>query len=276
MTTTTPTFEIHEVRTHAEFVRLNEVLWTANFHPYEPIFTLCHATTGPAAADRAADIARDTDLHWTAHTQNPASHYIYALDRTSGRVAGGCEWSIHHSNPFPRGPQPVACTCYPEGSTKAEFAAQALTQCLKPRQAWFARAHAGVSRMGVHPDFRRRGVGRLLMRWGHERIDALGYECFIESGAMGRWLYEECGYRRVMGLAVDVARKNPSEEWERLMFEYRGMGMLLLWRPPRGAWDGKVPDGPWAVTEETWQKQEEQQEEQQEVAGEDAGPVEAV
>ncbi|PYH79070.1 GNAT family acetyltransferase [Aspergillus uvarum CBS 121591] len=258
MTSTThspphPPFDIREVVTKAEFARLNDVLWTANFHPYEPIFTLCHAITGPTTADRAADIARDTDLHWAAHERNPASHYVYVVDPTTGRVAGGCEWTFHHTNPFSEAPARVPCTWYPEGSEVAEFASHILTQCLLPRRAWFRRAHAGVNRMGVHPDYRRQGVGRMLMQWGHARIDVWGYECFIESGATGRWLYEECGYRRVMALAVDCARKNPSADWERLMFEYRSVGMLLLWRPPRGVWDERVPAGPWAVTEETWQ-----------------------
>ncbi|PYI24192.1 hypothetical protein BO99DRAFT_129043 [Aspergillus violaceofuscus CBS 115571] len=180
-----PHVEIHEVRTKAEFARLNDVLWTANFHPYEPIFTLCHAITGPTAADRAADIARDTDLHWAAHERNPASHYIYVVDPTTGRVVGGCEWTFHHTNPFPEGPVRVPCTWYPEGSEVAEFASHVLTQCLLPRRAWFQRAHAGVNRMGVHPDYRRQGVGRMLMQWGHARIDAWGYECLSIPGRWG-------------------------------------------------------------------------------------------
>lgn len=44
--------------------------------------------------------------------------------------------------------------------------------------------------MGVHPEFRRRGLGQLLMQWGHYRVDLLGYETFIESGPLGRWLFE--------------------------------------------------------------------------------------
>lgn len=106
--------------------------------------------------------------------------------------------------------------------------------------------------MGVHPDYRRRGVGRLLMQWGHERIDDLGYESFIEGSPMGRWLYEEFGYRRVVSLHVDLEKRNPSEEWSRLLHECRPPAILLLWRPPRGNWDGNLPDGPWAVEDGTW------------------------
>ena len=110
----------------------------------------------------------------------------------------------------------------------------------------------GVNAMGVHPDYRRRGVGRLLMQWGHERIDPLGYESWIEGSPIGRWLYEESGYKRVISLNIDFAKKNPSDEWNRLVHECQPPAILLLWRPPRGEWNDKVPPGPWAVTEDTW------------------------
>ncbi|PYH89212.1 GNAT family acetyltransferase [Aspergillus ellipticus CBS 707.79] len=246
-------FEIVEITTKEEYARLNDVLWTANFHPYLPVFTACHPVTGHTPSARALDRALDTDLQWAAHESNPSSHLIYAIDKATGRVAGGCEWWIFRDkNPFPNGPQPVPCTWYPEGSERAEFASRFLSQMLFPRQCWFQRPHAGVNRMGVLPDYRRRGVGRLLMQWGHERIDTLGYESFIESSPMARWLYEECGYRVVMGLHIDMEKKHPGEEWERLQYECCPPGVLLHWRPPRGVWDSKVPVGPWAVMGDTW------------------------
>ncbi|KAE8350626.1 GNAT family acetyltransferase [Aspergillus coremiiformis] len=248
----TTSFEIREITTKDEYARLNDVLWTANFHPYLPVFTACHSVTGHTPEDRSKDRALDTDIQWAAHVKNPASHLIYALDKATGRVAGGCEWWIFHENPFPNGPHSIPCTWYPEGSERAELASQFLSQAFFPRQCWLQRSHAGVNRMGVHPDYRRCGVGRLLMQWGHERIDEWGYESFIEASPMARWLYEACGYRRVMGLHIDLEKKDPGDEWERLTYECRPPGVLLLWRPPMGVWDEKVPTGPWAVTEETW------------------------
>jgi predicted N-acetyltransferase YhbS len=106
--------------------------------------------------------------------------------------------------------------------------------------------------MAVHPNYRGRGIGRLMMQWGHARIDPLGYESFIEGSPLGRWLYEKCGYRRVMGLYLDMAKANASDEWSRLVHECQPPGILLLWRPPRGEWTEKTPPGPWAVTNETW------------------------
>ncbi|KAE8391713.1 GNAT family acetyltransferase [Aspergillus alliaceus] len=245
-------FEVREITTKQEYAHLNDVLWTANFHPYLPVFTACHPVTGHTPEEYTKDRALDTDIQWANHLKNPASSLICAVDKASGNVVGGCEWWIFHENPFPNGPQPIPCTWFPEGSERAEFASQLLSKMFFPRQCWFQRPHAGVNRMGVHPNYRRRGVGRLLMEWGHEKIDQLGYESFIESSPMARWLYEEYGYRNIMGLHLDFAKKNPSDEWERLKYECRPPGVLLLWRPPKGVWDEKVPPGPWAVTKETW------------------------
>ncbi|KAL4903844.1 hypothetical protein BDW74DRAFT_179433 [Aspergillus multicolor] len=107
--------------------------------------------------------------------------------------------------------------------------------------------------MGVDPDYRRcGGDSRLLMQWAHDRIGAIGYESFIEGNPIGRWLYEECGYRRVVSLNIDLDKKNPSEEWSRLLYECRPPVIALLWRPPRVEGTEKVSSGPWAVTAETW------------------------
>ncbi|KAJ5638859.1 GNAT family acetyltransferase [Penicillium herquei] len=252
MTVTGSQFEVKVITTKEEYARLVEVLWAASARPYNPVFTAVHPINGHTPEDRARDKALDTEIRWNAHEKNPSSHLIYVIDKETGRVAGGCEWLIFRQNPFPNGPQPVKCTWYPEGTERAEYAEMMLNQAFFARQCWFQRPHAGVNAMGVHPDYRRKGVGRLLMEWGHEIIDPLGYESFIEGSPIGRWLYESCGYRRVMGLHVDFDKPNPSDEWLRLIHECKPPGILLLWRPPRGEWTEKVPPGPWAVTEETF------------------------
>ncbi|KAJ5737383.1 uncharacterized protein N7483_002508 [Penicillium malachiteum] len=226
--TATGSFEVKVIPTKEEYARLVEVLWAANMHPYNPVFTAVHPISGPTAEDRAQDKALDTEVRWSASERNPFSRLVYVIDKQTGRVAGGCEWLIYHENPFPNGPQPVKCTWYPESTERAEYAERVLNQALFPRQCWFQRPHAGVNAMGVHPDYRRQGVGRLLMEWGHAIVDPLGYESFIEGSPIGRWLYEECGYRRVMGLYVDLIKPNPSDEWSRLIHECKPPGILLL------------------------------------------------
>ncbi|KAL4982543.1 hypothetical protein BDW68DRAFT_192069 [Aspergillus falconensis] len=139
-------FEVKEIHTKEEYARLVDVLWAANFKPYNPVFTAVHPVSGHSAADRIRDKAFDTEIRRAAHEKNPPSYLIYANDKETGHVAGGSEWLIFHDNPFPKGPRPIPCTC------------RFLSQAFFPRQCWFQKVHAGVNAMGADPDYRRRGV----------------------------------------------------------------------------------------------------------------------
>jgi predicted N-acetyltransferase YhbS len=51
-----------------------------------------------------------------------------------------------------------------------------------------------LSLLFTHPDHYRRGVGKLLTRWGTERADEKGFECYVESSVEGRPLYVSEGF----------------------------------------------------------------------------------
>ncbi|KAL5044227.1 hypothetical protein BDW71DRAFT_199099 [Aspergillus fruticulosus] len=152
-------FEVKEIHTKEEYARLVDVLWAANFKPYNPVFTAVHPVSGHSAADRIRDKAFDTEIRRAAHEKNPPSYLIYANDKETGHVAGGSEWLIFHDNPFPKGPRPIPCTC------------RFLSQAFFPRQCWFQKVHAGVNAMGADPDYRRRGNDP------SEEWSRLVYEC---------------------------------------------------------------------------------------------------
>lgn len=48
--------------------------------------------------------------------------------------------------------------------------------------------------LSTHPDHQRRGAGTMLMKWGTEVADSLGYEAFIEASSYGKHLYESWGF----------------------------------------------------------------------------------
>ena len=52
----------------------------------------------------------------------------------------------------------------------------------------------------VHPEYRRRGVGRLLMAWGINKADEMGLESYIDATEAGMPLYETCGYTKASRL----------------------------------------------------------------------------
>ncbi|KAJ5112714.1 hypothetical protein N7532_000759 [Penicillium argentinense] len=195
-------FKVKVIPTKEEYARLVDVLWSANFNPYNPICTTVHLITGHTPSDRARDKALDTKIWWNASANNPYSHLIYVLDKETSHVAGGCECFIFCENPFPNGPQPIKCTWYPDGSKRKEYAECMLSQASFLRQSWFQRPHAGVNAMGVHPELRRRGFGRLL-EGGHARIDPLGYESFIERSPADGGFMRSMGIGELWGSAWD-------------------------------------------------------------------------
>ena len=67
----------------------------------------------------------------------------------------------------------------------------------------------------THPEYRRKGVGSLVMRWGLDHADKLGSESFVEATVEGKPLYERFGFEVVDTNELHVEEK-PSQEWKEL------------------------------------------------------------
>jgi GNAT superfamily N-acetyltransferase len=88
----------------------------------------------------------------------------------------------------------------------------------------------------VTTQYRRRGIGRLLMDWGCSRADKLGLEAFVESTLDGKSLYEACGFVVVDTYTIDANLDPSTAEWQTLK-----QGILpepqhcwIMWRPKGG------------------------------------------
>ena len=91
--------------------------------------------------------------------------------------------------------------------------------------------------MGVHPEHRKRGVGKTLMTWGINKARELNLESFIEASESGRYLYEQFGYRVLLKIAVDPVKRNPSDEWRKLTHELTPLQFYAMWRPANGTFE---------------------------------------
>jgi hypothetical protein len=58
------------------------------------------------------------------------------------------------------------------------------------------------------------------MKWGTDKADELGIECYVESSPEGKGLYEKFGFRTVREMSFDLkdcGRPDLGVDWLRLM-----------------------------------------------------------
>jgi GNAT superfamily N-acetyltransferase len=86
------------------------------------------------------------------------------------------------------------------------------------------RPHYFLSLLFTHPDHYRRGAGKLLTRWGTEKADEVGVECYVESSIEGKSLYTREGF--VESREVAFSMKEYGEEEDDVL--------CFMVRPKRG------------------------------------------
>jgi GNAT superfamily N-acetyltransferase len=69
-----------------------------------------------------------------------------------------------------------------------------------------------LSLLFTHPDHYRRGVGRLLTRWGTEKADENGLDCYIESSVEGKPLYVREGFVERREIAFSMKEYGDEED----------------------------------------------------------------
>jgi predicted N-acetyltransferase YhbS len=56
----------------------------------------------------------------------------------------------------------------------------------------------------VHPDFRLRGGGTMLVRWGITVAEGKGWPVTLCASPMGRFLYDYLGFEKISSEVVQV------------------------------------------------------------------------
>lgn len=91
--------------------------------------------------------------------------------------------------------------------------------------------------LGVHRDYRRRGIAKQLVRWGQDLAAERGIAAYVTAERAGVMTYGACGFQVIedtqFWLASDgtrVEKDDPAESWRR---ENGGCYMAeSLWVPP--------------------------------------------
>lgn len=131
---------VREAKTKQELDSILEVIWAANYTPYEPFMQLVFPVLGYTSAHREAAISESKQRFWEEHQTDQSIHWFYAFDTVTNRAVGCAQWVISTTNPFAAGTPALTAPWWPEGERRS-FCESILNQVYKPRASWMTRPH---------------------------------------------------------------------------------------------------------------------------------------
>jgi hypothetical protein len=135
-------YVVREANTREELDQILDVIWVANYTPFEPFVQLFFPVLGYTSAHREAAIVESKERFWSQHQADPSSHWYYAFDTVTGTAVGCAQWVISKSNPFAAGVPKLQAPWWPEGECR-KFCESILNQVYRPRASWMTRPHCG-------------------------------------------------------------------------------------------------------------------------------------
>ena len=151
------------------------------------------------------------------------------------RIVGACNWRIYPTFIPPKEEEKKPIDeeyAYLPTHQQRLDASHMLTDYFGFRQTEIAEPHVLCSLLFVDPEYHRKGIGKMLMQFGHEVADSLMLPVWLEASVKGEGLYRALGFE-------ETSRK----EWETESF-----GRCSCLRMRRGAsvkrweWKGKGED----------------------------------
>ncbi|KAI0414030.1 acyl-CoA N-acyltransferase [Xylaria grammica] len=147
----------------------------------------------PEGVDRKVHTEVTTHL-WSNNTHG---YPIKCVDTDTGKIVGMACWDIFWKPgaedvwPNPGG------AVWLDGKHR-ETADAILVPIWNMHEKLFGKQkHIYLPTIAVHPDYQRRGAGRLLMQWGIAVAESLGLPIYLESTGPGNSLYQAMGFDKL-------------------------------------------------------------------------------
>ncbi|CAD6577331.1 MAG: hypothetical protein ASARMPREDX12_008310 [Alectoria sarmentosa] len=230
-------FELSEIRQESDFLELLQVLFVAYEDPFNPVRPLFYPILGHGPEARDTAIRESAERVFQRHKQNPSGRWVKVTDSSTGRFVGAALWMFFDKDPYTAQSLPE-CAWWPEGEGR-EFANLWSWGIRGPRVRYMSKPHAYLNVCFVHPDFRRRRVGTLLLKWGLDMADGMGLEVFIDSSDHGKGLYERHDFVAAPCVIVDFNKDNPGGLWKSLQQQCLPFRFWPMWRPVKGDYRGE-------------------------------------
>jgi len=218
------------------FKDIIDALWESYEHPPTRLLNLFYPIQGDGPEAHAARIKDSCIRQLHDHQKNPSSHWIKIVDTGTGEIAAAAQWFIFEQNPY-ASDYDEEITWWPEGEER-DFATALFIQFLTPRMTYMQKPHMHLEICFTRPKYRRQGLGRLLMDWGIQSADKLGFESYIDASEMGAILYEKCGFVSPGWVHIKAPENSePSARWKELKEMWLPLEFMPQWRPVGGNFD---------------------------------------
>jgi len=158
--------------------------------------------------------------------------HLSSTERTEaekeGRIAGVAYWNFHRKSRTQEELAAEGKAAEAEGtspSANVAFIEAFFGQLLKAkRDILGGKPHVLLHILGTDPNYHRKGIGAMHLRWGLDEADRLGIPVYLEASLIGEPLYERWGFEPIRRLG---------------MGDVKFMGMpspdpMLMLRPAKG------------------------------------------
>jgi GNAT superfamily N-acetyltransferase len=246
-----------QIARDVDFPELIAAEWEAFENPLIRIFRLyCPVIDN----DRAKSLAAKTELDLRNYkTQKPGVEAVWlkVVDTAKdNKIVGGAQWVFYKNRPDQASDQAAQDTLqmsvpdrHPEGGSRI-FATLAVEQLSVAEAKKGSRPYAYIGAFFTIPDYRTQGIGGMLMTWGLEKADELGFESWIEAAPSAVSFYERHGYVKVQDIELDPLlpedlSEKELQEWRSTSQSILSVTAIVMWRPAGGKYVEGQTVKPW-------------------------------
>jgi ribosomal protein S18 acetylase RimI-like enzyme len=145
-------------------------------------------------------IQRKAHTSLTLHywQDNKTQHTLKCIDPSTGQIVGMALWDIYLTPSDWRKPE----LSWLQGTER-----NSAEDLVKPlwdmrEKLWLDERYLYCHVVAVHPDYQKKGIGKLLVGYGIEVARQAGLPVYVESSKDGLKLYDKTGFRRLREQAM--------------------------------------------------------------------------
>ncbi|KAI1851727.1 hypothetical protein JX265_010961 [Neoarthrinium moseri] len=147
----------------------------------------------PGGIDRQAH-KHGTTLWWH-HDQN--GYTIKCVDSESGKIVGMATWEVFwRPGKDSRWKKPAGAE-WLKGANRKKAESVLIPSWTMREKLFGGQKHIYCISLATHPEYRRKGIGRLLLQWGVDIAEQLQLPIYLEATVASAPMFESCGFDRL-------------------------------------------------------------------------------